>query len=271
MNDYGIYFSIIVPFYNREKTLKRCLDSILSQSYTRFEVICVDDNSLDQSSNIVHEYEVKDARVRYIRNVNGRGAQAARNEGIRNAKYEWIAFCDSDDEYLPDSLLYRQKKIVYEKFDIRCLVYSNYFVRDLRNGEMSLCQVIKVSKQESYKDLLKHPAPHFDSITCHRSLLEQIGLLDEKCPSFQEWNTSLRLSKIGYCVHEYNALFVYNRWGGDSIFDNEFKSFEGRAYHLYVFGEDIIKYHGRDRYYRMVMWMTKNYLRIEAPDDYCAI
>lgn len=88
--------SVIVPVYNAEKTLRQCVDSILSQEFKDFELLLVDDGSKDGSPAICDEYAEKDARVRVFHKENG-GVSSARNVGLDNAKGEWITFIDSDD------------------------------------------------------------------------------------------------------------------------------------------------------------------------------
>ena len=94
--------SVIVPVYNVEKYLRRCIDSILSQTFSDFELLLIDDGSKDKSGEICDEYAAKDARVRVFHKENG-GVSSARNLGLDNAKGDWITFSDSDDELLPDA------------------------------------------------------------------------------------------------------------------------------------------------------------------------
>lgn len=94
------YFSLIIPVYNSEGTLKRCLDSVMAQTYSDFEVLLVDDGSTDGSLAICREYAGGDARFSVIHKDNG-GASSARNVGIDAAKGNWITFADSDDELFP--------------------------------------------------------------------------------------------------------------------------------------------------------------------------
>lgn len=95
--------SIIVPVYNTEQYLPRCIDSILSQSFTDFELLLIDDGSSDGSGQICDAYAEKDNRIRVFHKENG-GVSSARNLGLDNAVGEWIYFVDSDDELLPDGL-----------------------------------------------------------------------------------------------------------------------------------------------------------------------
>lgn len=95
--------SIIIPIYNGEKYLKECLDSILAQTYTHFELILVDDGSTDTSSQICDAYAESDSRVITYHISNG-GVSHARNYGINVAKGGWITFIDCDDWITPDYL-----------------------------------------------------------------------------------------------------------------------------------------------------------------------
>lgn len=88
--------SIIVPIYNAEKTLHRCINSIICQSYQNWELLLIDDGSTDNSSVICDEYVRKDERIRVFHKENG-GVSSARNVGLDNVKGEWITFVDSDD------------------------------------------------------------------------------------------------------------------------------------------------------------------------------
>lgn len=95
--------SIIVPVYNTELYLRRCIDSILSQTFTDFELLLIDDGSSDSSGAICDEYATKDIRIKVFHKKNG-GVSSARNVGLANAKGEWITFCDSDDRVYPSWL-----------------------------------------------------------------------------------------------------------------------------------------------------------------------
>ena len=88
--------SIIIPIYNAEKYLEECLMSIRQQSYSKFEVICVDDGSKDKSAEIVKEFECRDARFKLYQQANA-GVSAARNLGLSYATGEYVCFIDADD------------------------------------------------------------------------------------------------------------------------------------------------------------------------------
>lgn len=104
--------SVIVPVYKVEEYLHRCVDSILSQSFTDFELILVDDGSPDNCGKICDEYAQKDSRVRVFHKPNG-GVSSARNLGLDNVQGEWVTFIDSDDyvdsDYLSDLIFYQEQ------------------------------------------------------------------------------------------------------------------------------------------------------------------
>lgn len=94
------FFSVIIPVYNSSSTLKHCVESVLSQDYGDFEVICIDDGSSDNSYELLKEYAGRDLRMRCFSQQN-MGPSAVRNRGIHEAKGSWLLFVDSDD-YLCD-------------------------------------------------------------------------------------------------------------------------------------------------------------------------
>lgn len=119
--------SIIVPSFNEEKHIARCLDSILDQTFTDFEVLCVDDNSTDNTFEIIKEYSKKDNRVKPYKNPD-KGVSSARNFGIENASGDYIGFVDSDDFIQPQ---------MYE-FLLRAV--------EENNCEMAVCRYEKTSE-----------------------------------------------------------------------------------------------------------------------------
>lgn len=97
--------SIVVPVYNSELYLEQCLDSLIGQTCSNMEIICVNDGSTDRSLDILKEYALKDQRIRIFTKENeGKGAASARNMGMDHAAGEYIIFLDSDDFFEPDMI-----------------------------------------------------------------------------------------------------------------------------------------------------------------------
>ena len=95
--------SVIIPVYNAEKYLSRCIDSVLNSSYTDFELLLINDGSTDQSLDICRQYKDQDSRITVISQEN-QGVSAARNLGLRICRGDWIIFIDSDDYISGDFL-----------------------------------------------------------------------------------------------------------------------------------------------------------------------
>ena len=117
--------SVIVPVYNVEAYLARCVDSILSQTHSNLEVILVDDGARDASGAICDDYAAKDPRVKVLHKENG-GLSSARNAGLEIATGEYIAFVDSDDWIEPDA--YSHLLEVMRKYDVRLVCGGRYDV-----------------------------------------------------------------------------------------------------------------------------------------------
>lgn len=123
--------SVIIPVYNTEHWLNGCIRSVLDSSFQDFELLLIDDGSTDRSPSICKTYSQKDSRVRYIPQEH-RGVSAARNEGIRQSRGQWLVFVDSDDRISPDFL----GKIGQEKYQCHDLLIFDLAKRG-RKGEKS--------------------------------------------------------------------------------------------------------------------------------------
>lgn len=118
--------SIVVPVYNVEKYLKRCVDSLIGQSYPNLEILLVDDGSKDSSLSICKEYELKDSRIRALHKEN-EGLGLTRNYGIERATGKYITFVDSDDYLTSDAVEAMLGKAEATDADV---VIANMFYKD---------------------------------------------------------------------------------------------------------------------------------------------
>ena len=138
--------SIIIPAYNAEKTIKRCLESVrLQKDIEKIkEVLIIDDGSTDSTGEIVERFVEKDSRFRLIKKKNG-GVSSARNEGIRQATGEYIIFCDSDDEANPELCRELLSAIQKQRCDMAICGYTevNGCNRLSRIPEKNICENVK--------------------------------------------------------------------------------------------------------------------------------
>ena len=184
--------SIIIPVYNAAKKLHRCVDSVLKQTYSDIELLLIDDGSTDGSSEICLEYVKKDNRVRYIYKPNG-GAASARNQGIKEAKGEYIQFVDSDDYISSDMTAMLHESIV------------NYC------SDLSICGMVSYTLTSSnsiiYEDTLGLSINDFKHYVYK---YYKTGILHSCCN---------KLYKRALIKSEMNPLY---RWGEDYIFNLEY-------------------------------------------------
>lgn len=202
--------SIVVPTFNRERCLPRLVESFSGQTMQDFEVLIVDDGSEDNSENIVHGYS--DPRLRFIKHEKNRGAQAARNTGIRFARGTWIAFFDSDDVMLEKSLESRLRLAQRGGFDV---VHSECLV--LLPGGKKRAFGVPALAGNVYRDLLKSPGPVFPSLLVKKEALEKVGYLDDNIKAFQEWDTVIRLARFYSFGFVADPTFVYDCRREDTI------------------------------------------------------
>ncbi|MBO6215752.1 MAG: glycosyltransferase family 2 protein [Lachnospiraceae bacterium] len=132
--------SVVIPVYNSERFIAKTIESVLSQTFTDIEVICVDDGSTDRSVAILEEYADTDGRIRILHNTEkSEGAAAARNLGIRNAEGEFLSILDSDDLFEPDMLNRAYNRIMADGSDV--VIYDGW-VYDDRTGEDGIADFI---------------------------------------------------------------------------------------------------------------------------------
>lgn len=135
--------SVIIPVYNSERFIARCLESVINNTYKNLQIICVNDGSTDESGRILTEYMEKDKRISVINKDNG-GAASARKAGILAAKGDYIAMLDADDWIHPqyfDILIHFQKKLNTDIVVCHHKVCQNYYVEDLIDVEKIEYQV----------------------------------------------------------------------------------------------------------------------------------
>ncbi len=182
--------SVIIPTYNREHTIGLAIRSVLKQTFQDFEIIVVDDHSADATRTIVEEF--RDPRIRYLSREQNRGPAAARNVGIKSAFGAYLAFLDSDDEWLPQKLSEQIALLggLSPDWGMSC---SGFFL--LVNG----CERIRLpSRVTSW-----HRRLHWicdlspgTTLVVRRECLTKVGLFDEEFPRLEDWDLLLRLSKV---------------------------------------------------------------------------
>lgn len=192
--------SVIIPAYNREDTIDRSIRSVLAQTYDNLEVIVVDDCSTDATRRVVDS--VGDRRIHLICHDKNKGANAARNRGIVESKGEYIAFQDSDDEWLPEKLE-MQIKLMEEHGYLACYCPYNLYEND------AVCVVpFDYSNMNKYqtdlcRTLARYNVVSTQTLMIKRSVLDMLGseYFDEQMPRWQDYEFVIRVARyveIGY-------------------------------------------------------------------------
>ncbi len=255
--------SVVIPAYNRASTIEASIKSVEAQSYSHWEIVVCDDCSKDNTVQVVEGMIKMDNHIRLIIQDVNRGAQAARNAGIKAATGEWIAFLDSDDQWLPDSLELRMK--IAQRDNIQ-VVHSNAYI--LHPGKEKELYRVPALAGSVYKQVLSGEGPMFPCLLVKKEALEKIGYLDESIPSYQEWDTAIRLAKIYEFGFEPKPTFIYDYRTDNAISRNAIKA--GRGYEKIVrkhLGE-IIRHAGFEALWYHMWIASQWYQKGNAKFDY---
>ncbi|MDD5327112.1 MAG: glycosyltransferase [Phycisphaerae bacterium] len=184
--------SIVIPTYNRSRLLVRAVTSVLNQSYSNFELIIVDDASTDNTEEVVSSFN--DERIRYIRHEKNKGEAAARNTGIKSAKYGYIAHQDSDDEWFPEKLA--KQVLAFENCPPQTgVVYTGFWKEE--NGKRTYIPSEGINKKEGdiHRELLKGNFVGSPVTLIKKECFEKAGVFNEGIFHLVDWELWLRISK----------------------------------------------------------------------------
>lgn len=204
MND---LVSVILPTYNRAHTLLRAANSVLNQTYKNFELIIIDDCSTDNTEEVVKN--IHDERIVYIRQFSNKGAAAARNTGIKIAKGDYVAFQDSDDEWLPEKL--EKQMNVFKSVSLEVGVVYTGFWR-IEKGKKIYIPATKTTKKEVdiHNKLLKGNFITTQVAVVKKECFKKLGGFDERLPRLQDWELWIRISEhYGFYFIDEALAIVY--------------------------------------------------------------
>lgn len=219
--------SIIIPTYNRAHLISETLESIQAQTYQDWECLVVDDFSTDDTKELIKQFSLKDNRIKYLNNERNKGAQGARNTGILYAKGEYITFFDSDDTMLPERL---EKQIRYlcknVSIDI-CTCYS-HLVNDKNETTGAFTWI---TKGNIIKKLLERTTyVDYNSAVLRKNIFDSAGLLDEDCPSYQEWDTYINIAQYAKFGTVHELLINYHQRNSGRISNDNQRELNGLIY-----------------------------------------
>lgn len=188
----GASVAVVIPTYNRAHLIRRAIKSVIAQTRCPDEIIVVDDGSTDNTESLLTS-EFPD--IRYIKQDN-QGVSAARNTGIRQSTAQWIAFIDSDDEWLPSKLEKQCKALATDAESLICHT-NEIWIRDGRR--VNPMKKHNKSGGWIFRHCLPLCAMSPSSIVINRSLFDRVGLFDEMLPACEDYDLWLRIT-AGYSV-----------------------------------------------------------------------
>lgn len=206
--------SVIIPSYNRAKTLPLSMDSVLAQTEGDLELIVVDDGSTDDTQAVVEGYA--DPRVRYVKLAQNGGACRARNRGILEARGEYIAFQDSDDKWLPQKLERQLAFLKAQGADMCYHALESFYEDGSREGIIPAQKPVNTfDKLATAKDLLDNGKVVTQCILVRAACAKEV-LFDEQMPRYQEWEWSVRFAQRYTCCY-LDEVLVHRYLQKDSI------------------------------------------------------
>lgn len=207
-------FSIIIPTYNRAYVLWRAIESVISQTEPDWEMIVVNDGSIDCTVRLLEEF--RDERIRVL-TISNQGQSAARNRGLESARAEYVAYLDSDNTWHPD-FLETMDKAIRQTND--CVLWycgqNSTFWERTESGEWFLIsQTADLRKQYTSEEIWQMKGADTNCMVHRRSVTEKISGWDERCRWLEDWDFFLRVflefpGKVKWIPHilvEYRQVF----------------------------------------------------------------
>ena len=215
--------SIITPMFNAEPFLVECIESVLAQTYTNWEMVIVDDMSTDGSFSVAESYARRDVRIQVVRQSANIGVGQARNVGLQHASGRYIAFLDSDDMWLPDKLLQQVHFLQTQQVP---LTYTAYERVDVHGGHL---RTVRVPTQITYTDMLRMNYIACLTMCYDRNLVGEIVFPRVGHEDYVVWLSLIRRFGVVFGISECLARY---RVRDVSLSGNKWKSAQ---YQWYVY------------------------------------
>jgi glycosyltransferase involved in cell wall biosynthesis len=188
--------SVIMPTYNRAYIISRAIGSALNQTHTNFELIVVDDGSADNTAEVVKSFN--DSRIKYIKHARNLGIASARNTGMMMARGEYVAFIDSDDEWLPHKL--REQLIAFEEASSEVgAIYTQ--IQNVEKDKITFVYPTTPPEGDIHIHILHGLPIYLLNLLVKRKYIEKTGSFDVDFVYADDWDFCIGLSKV--CSFKY--------------------------------------------------------------------
>lgn len=196
-------FSVIIPLYNKEQSIVKTIQSVLAQTFQEFEIVVVNDGSTDNSIERVKEFD--DPRIRVINKPNG-GVSSARNRGIKEASFDWIALLDGDDLWESEHLSTLKKMIELYPND---KVFTTSFKRSNQIVQTSLIENIEVI-EDYFDKVIIEPITCSISICVNSDVFNRVGLFDINLNRGEDLDVWARIGREYRYIRTNKVTSIYN-------------------------------------------------------------
>lgn len=194
--------SIILPTYNRANILGKAIESVLNQTYPHFELLVVDDGSTDHTKELIQSYS--DARIQYLRLKENGGQAKARNYGIEHARYDYIAFEDSDDIWHTDKLAIQMECLLQAPLEVGFTYHKIRYDMGNHYSAIIPTEAVSIEKKSGdiYAQLLWDNLVDCPSILAKKECILQAGGFDTGMKALEDYDLALKMAK------NYQAIFI---------------------------------------------------------------
>jgi len=230
--------SVVIPTYNRASVLGRAIKSVLNQTHKNYELIIIDDGSEDNTKEVTSNFD--DKRIVYIKSDENLGQNPALNKGLRYAKGDYIAFLDSDDEWLPQMLEAQLEKFK-ENSDFGC-VYSQAGI--MNNGKLEVAMDFQLEGSIYKEALAQGYVSHMITLMVKRKCFDLVGIFDPNFTNFQDDDICLRLAKHYQFGLIREPLAVIHNDTNNNVMQNKSDYAKGWLRLIEKYRSDIITYCG---------------------------
>lgn len=211
--------SIVMPAYNCEKFVKEAINSVINQTYRNWELLVIDDGSVDNTFQIIENMGKKDPRIKPLKNEKNMGVSATRNRGIDLALGNWIAFLDSDDMW-DSSKLEKQLKVA-NKYSAEFIFTGASYINE--NGEMYKA-IFEIPEIINYEKLRFQNIISCSSVLVRKKYFNDIKM--ENDDMHEDYAVWLRILKLGILAYGVNEPLLIYRISKNSKSGNKFKTFK---------------------------------------------
>lgn len=218
MTNYNNLISVIIPCYNCEKSIEKTINSVLNQTYSNYEILCVDDYSTDNTNLLIKNFIKKDNRIKLYKLKTNRGAASARNYGLKMAKGRFIAYLDSDDIWESKKL---EKQINF-MLNNNCAFSCHNYIKINEKG--TILKIIKMPKIIDYNLYLRNTIIQTSTTMIDISKINKKYCIMPNLKTRQDAATWISILKQGFVCYGIQENLGYYKTTTNSLSSNKFKA-----------------------------------------------